>query len=116
MVAASLFRVSFDGVMSFSGNEDSKPFVLVGEDGVVGLLRLHAALCAALREVGFRPRGNANFTPHVTLLYDKKRVDVQPIEPIGWTVDEIVLVLSHTGQTRYELLGRWKLRSSEHTG
>jgi 2'-5' RNA ligase len=109
IVAASPFRVSFDGVMSFSGSKDDKPFVLVGEDGVIGLVRLHASLCTALRKLGFRPRGHSAFTPHVTLLYDSKCIATQPVEPISWTVDEIVLVLSHTGQTRYELLGRWKL-------
>jgi 2'-5' RNA ligase len=108
-VTASPFRVSFDCVKSFSNRSCHHPLVLIGDDGVVGLLRLHTSLCRAMREVGLRPRQCSNFTPHLTLLYDARHVDEQPIEPIGWIVSEIVLVLSLIGRTKYIPLGRWQL-------
>jgi 2'-5' RNA ligase len=49
------------------------------------------------------------FVPHVTLLYDARNVTVQPVDPLGWTVREFVLVHSLLGQTRYRVLGRWTL-------
>jgi 2'-5' RNA ligase len=49
-------------------------------------------------------------TLHVTLLYDKRVVDEQPIEPISWTVREFVLVRSLHGQTRHTDVARWQLR------
>jgi 2'-5' RNA ligase len=50
------------------------------------------------------------FTPHVTLLYDRRCIDEQPIEPVGWTVREFALVLSLIGKTQHVPLGRWQLR------
>jgi len=47
-----------------------------------------------------------NFTPHVTLLYDARDVEEYPIEPIGWTVKEFVLIRSSNG---HEHLVRWPL-------
>jgi hypothetical protein len=44
-------------------------------------------------------------TLHVTLLYDKRVVDEQPI-----TVREFVLVRSLHGQTRHTDVARWQLR------
>jgi 2'-5' RNA ligase len=62
--------------------------------------------CAALTRRGMRRLANTNFTPHVTLLYDARDVDEYPIEPIGWTVKEFVLIRSLNG---HEHLVRWPL-------
>jgi RNA 2',3'-cyclic 3'-phosphodiesterase len=109
MVTASPFRVSFNCVMSFSNPSGRYPLVLTGDDGAVGLLRLHASLCRAMRQVGLRPQKYSNFTPHLTLLYDARHIDEQPIEPIGWTVNEFVLVLSMIGKTKHVPIQRWQL-------
>jgi 2'-5' RNA ligase len=106
IVTDSPFRVAFDCVKSFSGRPGNHPLVLVGDDGVVGLMLLFASLCRALRQVGFRPKGCTGFTPHVTLLYDGRRIGEQLIEPICWTVNELVLVRSLDGQTKYIPLAR----------
>ena len=55
---------------------------------------------------GLRRLANTNFTPHVTLLYDARDVDEYPIEPIGWTVKEFVLIRSLNG---HKHLVRWPL-------
>jgi 2'-5' RNA ligase len=31
------------------------------------------------------------------------------VEPVEWDVDEIVLIHSHLGQTRHDILARWPL-------
>jgi RNA 2',3'-cyclic 3'-phosphodiesterase len=110
-IEAAPFRVSFNGVMSFSGKEHHYPLVLVGDDGVVGLMELYSSLRSAIRKTGLRSE-TSSFTPHVTMLYDIRRIGEQTVEPIYWTVNEIVLVLSLTGQTKYHWLDRWQLRGS----
>jgi RNA 2',3'-cyclic 3'-phosphodiesterase len=50
------------------------------------------------------------FLPHVTLAYSHgAMMDVTPIEPLAWRVDEIALVHSVVGRPDYQLLARWQL-------
>jgi 2'-5' RNA ligase len=102
------FEVSFDRSVSFLGKAESRPFVLIGDEGTSGLMSLRQKLGVTLTRAGLRRRANAPFTPHVTLLYDPRRVDEHPIEPIAWTVGEFVLIHSMNGHTR---LARWPLRA-----
>jgi 2'-5' RNA ligase len=110
MVRAVPFKVSFNCAKSFFGKEDHHPLVLTGDDGVIGLTTLYSSLCMAMRRVGLQPPGSSSFTPHVTIIYDRRRIDEQSIEPVCWTVGEFVLVLSLIGRTKYIPLGRWQLR------
>lgn len=105
-VALAPFEISFERVMSFSGKLGNLPLVLCGE-GAAGFTALQRALGAALAKAGLR---SAHSDPHLTLLYDMKRIDEQPIEPIEWTVRQFVLVHSLLGQGVYKSLGRWPLR------
>ena len=100
------FEVSFDRTASFRGRSDNRPFVLIGEKGLRRLQSFRQMLGAAMTRRGLRRLANTNFTPHVTLLYDARSVDEYPIEPIGWTVTEFVLVRSLNG---HEHLVRWPL-------
>jgi len=102
------FEVSFDRSVSFLGSAGSRPFVLMGDEGASGLMSLRQKLGATLTRAGLRRRANAPFTPHATLLYDSRRVDEHPIDPISWTVSEFVLIRSKNGHTH---LARWPLRA-----
>jgi 2'-5' RNA ligase len=93
------FRVVFDRVMSFRNGA----LVLRGDDGLIGLEILQQRLSDVLDG---RPRQARRFTPHMTLLRDSRLVDERPIEPIGWTVREFVLVHSLLGRTRHRHLVR----------
>lgn len=59
---------------------------------------------------------NAPFTlgttpePHVTINYAGDRLRAQKMAPIGWTVDEIILMESVVGKTTHVEHGRWALR------
>ncbi len=102
------FRAALDYAMSFR-HPERLPLVLRGDDGVAGLTMLQNQLVAALERIGFaRPRA-PEFTPHLTLLYDKQRVREQAVEEISWTVNEVVLVRSLQRQSRHLPLARWKL-------
>jgi len=102
------FDVSFDRAVSFRGKPGSRPFVLVGDEGTSPLQSFRQMLGDALTRSGLKRRANANFTPHVTLLYDARNAEEYPIEPISWTVDELVLVRSQNGHRH---VARWPLRA-----
>jgi RNA 2',3'-cyclic 3'-phosphodiesterase len=103
------FQVSFDRTASFRGRVGSRPFVLVGGDGVVQLKSFRQGLGVGLAREGLRRLAKTNFEPHVTLLYDARGVDEYPLaEPICWTVNEIVLIQSRSGHTH---LAKWRLRA-----
>jgi RNA 2',3'-cyclic 3'-phosphodiesterase len=105
-VRTAPFEVAFDRTASLRGRPGHRPFVLVGDKGLHALQSFRETFCVALARKGMRRLATTNFTPHVTLLYDAGDVDEHPIEPIGWTVREFVLIRSSNG---HEHLVRWPL-------
>lgn len=105
-VRTAPFEVAFDRAASFRGRPGNRPFVLVGEKGLHALQSFRETFCASLARRGMRRLATMKFTPHVTLLYDARDVEEYPIEPIGWTVKEFVLIRSSNG---HEHLVRWPL-------
>ncbi|MES2073016.1 MAG: 2'-5' RNA ligase family protein [Pseudomonadota bacterium] len=113
-LAQHAFKVQFNNVLSFryqSRLSGGYPFVLCGDEGVIGLETLQQGLIEALSHTRFKGvRGS--FKPHVTLLYDYRQVPAHTVEPIEWGVHEFVLLRRHINQNRpYSVLGRWPLRS-----
>ena len=103
------FEIKFDRMLSFRGGIDNRPLVMVNHgDGNAALTRLHQALGAEMIGYWRRSDGNLRFNPHITLLYDRQGIPEEPIDPVSWMVDEIVLVRSEVGATKYERLGHWK--------
>lgn len=102
------FELAFERAASFRGKPGGRPLVLLGDDGTAGATALQDALGGALQKAGLG-RANPGFLPHLTLLYDERLVPERPIEAIGWTVREFVLVHSLLGQTRHVPLARWPL-------
>lgn len=80
--------------------------MLRGDDGTIGLDILQQRLSDVLDG---QPGKARPFTPHVILLRDNYRVPEQRIEPIEWTVREVVLVHSLLGRTTHRHLARWSL-------
>jgi 2'-5' RNA ligase len=101
------FDVLFDRTACFRGRQGSRPFVLIGGEGLSPLRSFRRELGAGLARRGWRRFANTNFEPHVTLLYDARDVEEYPLgEPISWKVSEIVLVRSMKG---HEHLAKWQL-------
>jgi RNA 2',3'-cyclic 3'-phosphodiesterase len=98
-VVMPAFRAAFNRAQSFRNGA----FVLAGDDGVIGFDVLHQRLSD---ELDWQPRPARRYTPHMTLLYDRQRIEEQLIEPISWTVREMVLIESLVGQTTYRILAR----------
>lgn len=100
------FDVAFDRTVSFRGKPGQLPFVLVAGDGWRALQSLRRQLVEALMRKAIKGGAHRAFTPHVTLWYGEREIAERPIEPIGWTVREFVLIHSLRGHT---CLARWPL-------
>jgi 2'-5' RNA ligase len=104
-VTIPAFRVAFNAVQSFRNGA----VVLCGDDGIAGLEMLQRQVGRLMEKAGLG-RAFQNYTPHMTLLRDAHLVPGHPITPVGWRVNELVLVRSLLGQSRYEFLARVPLR------
>lgn len=109
--ATAPFQAAFDSVSSFAGRSRNRPCVLRGAgDDLAPLVALQQELGAAMAAAGLGRHVGRDFTPHVTLLYDDRGLEPQPVERIAWTVRDVVLVHSLLGRTEHRILGRWPLR------
>lgn len=109
-VCGAPFELRLDRVMSFVRYGGDAPLVLCREDDCAPLTRLHHALAAAAARTGLIPADPRGFKPHVTLLYDAKMITLQEVEPFAWTATEVLLIRSHIGRGRHDVLGRYPLR------
>ncbi|KQR18306.1 MULTISPECIES: 2'-5' RNA ligase family protein [Xanthomonas] len=107
-VAMEAFDVEFDRVGTFGGRRSQLPCVLRGEERVRGLYTLQGALGRQLAHVGIA--GDAQYTPHMTLLYCNQTLPQRRCDALAWTVRDFALVRSFLGQSRYQIEGRWPLR------
>jgi 2'-5' RNA ligase len=70
---------------------------------------LHRRLSEEMRRGRVAARPGWSFSPHQTLFYRNGAPDQRAIEGFGWHVEEFVLVCSHVGRTRHQIIGRWPL-------
>jgi RNA 2',3'-cyclic 3'-phosphodiesterase len=101
------FDVLFDRSVTFRGKPGNRPFVLTGDGGLDSLKSFRRTLGVAMTSKGLSFLAKKDFTPHITLMYAEHDVEEHPIEPIGWTVNEFVLIHSMHGHVH---LGRWPLQ------
>ena len=66
----------------------------------------HLLACRAPIMLGTTPE------PHVTINYRGDRLGSQKMPPIGWLVEEIILMESIVGKTTHVEHGRWPLRAA----
>lgn len=97
---AAPFELAFDHVMSFERRHDP-PLVLCREDACAPLDELR-------RQLGADPA--ESFKPHITLRYARRRIPLQQVAPITWTVTEVLLIRSLVGRGHHEVLGSYPLR------
>ena len=113
-VAMAPFDIVFDRAMSFSNRRAARPLVLLTGGGDASLAGLRNGLCEAMTaaglDSGFGRRVSPHFVPHMTLLYDRRMVAEQAVEPLHLTVRDFALVHSLAGRSRHIELARWMLR------
>jgi len=76
---------------------------------IAALDALHRQLGERSRAAGIEPRAGYAFNPHMTLGYRDGQPFGMAVAPIVWAARELVLIHSHLGRTRHEVLGRWPL-------
>ncbi|SEJ00978.1 2'-5' RNA ligase [Sphingobium sp. AP50] len=76
------------------------------------LVRLQRQVAEALKRSAAPPRDDWSFSPHQTLFYRDGPPAQRRIDGFGWRVEELVLLCSHVGRTRHDVVGTWKLQGS----
>lgn len=109
-VAMPAFEVRFDVAMSFHTRKHRAPFVLRQTENAVGFLDLHRLLGEGMRRAGLGGWVRSHLIPHMTLLYDRRVVDVRVVDEIRWTVRDFSLVHSLLGRQQHLHIGRWSLQ------
>lgn len=109
-VDASAFAVAFDRTMTFLTNQPTNPFVLCASDGMMALESLHLRLGQELWRAGFGKYVSRNFTPHITLLYDRRCIPERLIPPLTFRFNSFVLIHSLVRPRRHVHVARWPLR------
>lgn len=117
------FRIEFARLGSFRGRLGNHPCVLLRDPAAAddparnGVHTLWHEARVQLAAEGFASSLGREFTPHVTLLYGDRRLPVTiPVEPIAWTVRDIVLVHSLLGRTEHRFLGRHPFAVARESG
>lgn len=95
------FGIALDRASGGAGSIALRP-----SQRAAALTTLQHRLDAQLRYWGLRRKG-WEFNPHVTLGYRKGPVFLEPIAPIAWEAQELVLIHSLVGRTQHVELGRW---------
>ncbi|MES2174522.1 MAG: 2'-5' RNA ligase family protein [Pseudomonadota bacterium] len=104
-IMAEPFDLMLDGVHVGGQSAALRP-----SRSIAGLKTVQQQVAAAMARAGATPRPGWRFSPHQTLFYSDARPSQQRIEGFGWHVDEVVLVCSHVGRTRHEIMGSWPLK------
>ena len=103
------FEVRFDQLTHFRGKPGNHPIILTNPQGNAELHSLHRHLVESLIFNRLAQAKDLTSVPHITLFYDSKEIQPQPVTPVEWSVGEIVLVRSHLGKSQYDPEGRWPL-------
>jgi RNA 2',3'-cyclic 3'-phosphodiesterase len=106
------FGVGFDRIGSL-GDASVGGLALTGGPELATLRQFQRALAAEMKAAGIGSRVRTSFNPHVSLLYSHEHVTPEPIAPIRWTVNELVLVDSLVGRGVHVVLGSWPLQSRQ---
>lgn len=104
------FAFELDQAACFGKGSKNVPLVLKRQERCFQMDRLHERLIIQFHLQGISNRKKSRkFEPHLTLSYLDGTFSTEPIDPIAWLVNDLVLIHSLVGQTKYIELGRWKL-------
>lgn len=90
----------------------TRSVALAPSHSIPPLRTLQQAVATAMTRAGAALRPDWRFSPHQTLFYTKQAPEQRPVAGFCWRVEDFVLVCSHVGRTRHDILGRWPLRGS----
>ncbi|NML08555.1 2'-5' RNA ligase [Sphingobium sp. AR-3-1] len=104
-IMAEPFDLMLDGVHVGGQSAALRP-----SRSIAGLKTVQQQVAVAMARAGATPRPGWRFSPHQTLFYCDARHSQQRIDGFSWHVEEVVLVCSHVGRTRHEIMGSWPLK------
>ncbi len=103
------FEITLNQAISFCRKTAPHPLVLEGEFAAnVPVLTLHEQLLKLLKTPTGKEFKTELFRPHLTLSYGEALPNSVSVEPIVWTVREMVLINSVQGRTQHEHLAKWQ--------
>ena len=100
-LAAQPITIRFDQIGSFGNRRAKSPLVLAASDGNEQLHVLHKQLATHLRASSLGQWTHGSYVPHMTVAYGKATMPFEKIEPISWSVGEVLLIHSLLGKTRH---------------
>lgn len=100
------FLLAFDRIATFRGRYQLPCVLRCTRECEEVVVALSARLGSALARLGIE-REERRFIPHLTVAYADRMLQDMSIEPIEWRAREFVLVDSHVGRDRHEVIGRW---------
>ena len=103
------FEITLDRVMSFYRRDRKRALVLRPSANIAALLEFHRLLGEYMTGVGLGRWVSPHFTPHMTLLYDRRMIAERPVARVQWRIDGFVLIHSLLRRHRYGRLGQWEL-------
>ena len=109
-VAHGPVEIALARAASFSTRADRHPCVLLSEEERSPVHTLWRELGNRLMAAGLGRYLKREFVPHVTVLYDTRKLPEHAIERISWQARDFSLVRSRNGE--YEILGNWTLRTT----
>ncbi len=77
------------------------------------LAALYDQLARLARSLGIAERRDHRFNPHMTLGYRAAATRPERVRSVSWTAGELLLIRSHLGRTRHEVVDRWALTGSD---
>ncbi|WP_380872240.1 hypothetical protein ACFB49_31830 [Sphingomonas sp. DBB INV C78] len=107
-IAADPFICQFDRIMARPGymalrlSRRSRP---MGD--------LFRQIESGMRRKGCKLREGYAHDPHITLSYRGGLSCNRLVPGYRWLVEDLVLIHSHVGETRHDILGRWSLSGAE---
>lgn len=105
------FDLTLNRVLSFRSRQDEKPLVLAADIAsahTTDLLANHIRHTLSMVS-GHPTYRTGHINPHVTLAWAPQCVPEQLVPPVTLPVQEVALIHSHIGKSRYDILGRWPL-------
>lgn len=113
-ISASRFEMILDRALTFPRKARTHPFVLCPGGEIAALIELHKVLGHEMARAGLSRWVDWQFTPHMTLSYDRQIVEERAIETVRWPVEELVLIYSlrgrGPGRNEHIHLARWPLQ------
>jgi RNA 2',3'-cyclic 3'-phosphodiesterase len=107
-VEVPAFPATFDRLQGFNGTY-GRAVVLTSSRPADGFFTLRKAVFAEMQLAGMDVPSDLDFSPHVSLAYQRSRIPTIPVNPVTWIVHELVLVRSLIGRSKHICLGRWPL-------